>query len=69
VSEDYAFALRLYRQAAERGDADAENNLGGMYAEGVGVPRDPVQTYVCYKLAAERGQEMARKNQAFSARS
>jgi TPR repeat protein len=69
VSKDYAFAFRLYRLAAEQGDADAQNNLGGMYAEGMGVSPDPVQAYMWFELAAEHGHEMARKNQAFIARS
>jgi uncharacterized protein len=69
VSKDYAFALRLYRLAAEQGDADAQNNLGGMYAEGMGVAPDPIQAYMWFELAAERGHGMARKNQAFIARS
>jgi TPR repeat protein len=69
VSKDYAFAFRLYRLAAQQGDADAQNNLGGMYAEGMGVSPDPVQAYMWFDLAAEHGHEMARKNQAFIARS
>jgi TPR repeat protein len=69
VSKDYAFAFRLYRLAAKQGDADAQNNLGGMYAEGMGVSPDPVQAYMWFDLAAEHGHEMARKNQAFIARS
>jgi TPR repeat protein len=31
---DYAEAVKWYRKAAEQGDADAENNLGWMYARG-----------------------------------
>ena len=67
--EDYAFALRLYRLAAEQGDADAQNNLGGMYAQGLAVAQDLVQAYMWFALAAARGEEIARRNQAFIARS
>jgi uncharacterized protein len=69
VPEDHAFALRLYRLAAAQGDADAQNNLGGMYAQGMGVAADPVEAYMWFELAAEQGHEMARRNQAFIARS
>ncbi len=37
---DYATALRLWRPLAEQGDADAQFNLGLMYANGEGVPQD-----------------------------
>ena len=35
-------AARWYRLAADQGDADAQFNLGAMYAEGQGVPQDYV---------------------------
>jgi TPR repeat protein len=31
---NYAEAVKWYRKAAEQGDADAQNNLGWMYARG-----------------------------------
>ena len=37
VQENDADAVRWYRLATEQGDADAQNNLGGMYASGDGV--------------------------------
>jgi TPR repeat protein len=36
-SGDYATALREWEPLAEQGDADAQNNLGLMYAQGKGV--------------------------------
>jgi TPR repeat protein len=39
---DYATALRLIRPLADQGDADAQNILGLMYAQGRGVPQDYV---------------------------
>jgi Flp pilus assembly protein TadD len=36
----YATAIDLYREAARHGDARAENNLGTLYANGDGVPKD-----------------------------
>jgi soluble lytic murein transglycosylase-like protein len=40
VLQDYAHALQLYCDAANEGNADAYFNLGWMYANGRGVPRD-----------------------------
>jgi len=37
---DYATAVRLWRPPAEQGNAEAQYNLGVMYAEGDGVPQD-----------------------------
>jgi len=40
---DYAMAARLMREAAEQGDAEAQLNLGLMYAEGRGVAQDDAE--------------------------
>ena len=37
VEQDYAKAAAWYERASEQGNADAQNNLGVMYAEGKGV--------------------------------
>jgi len=47
-SGDYAIALREWTPLAKQGDADAQFNLGLMYANGDGVPRD-------YKTAVKFG--------------
>ena len=36
--KDYATALRLFRSLAEQGDATAQEHLGVMYENGLGVP-------------------------------
>ena len=54
--------MRWYRLAAEQGLADAQNNLGLMYANGEGLPDDYVLAYAWYNLAAAQGNEVARKN-------
>ena len=36
VPQNYAEALKWYRLAADQGDADAQYNLGVMYANGQG---------------------------------
>ena len=33
----------------------AQDNLGGMYANGTGVPQDDAEAAKWYKLAAEQG--------------
>jgi uncharacterized protein len=52
---DYATALRLIRPLAEKGDADAQVNLGVMYANGRGVPQDYAAAVSWYRKAAAQG--------------
>ena len=51
---DYATALRLVRPLAEQGMRDAQNNLGVMYQDGKGVPKNDKTAVKWYKLAAEQ---------------
>jgi len=44
--------VKWFRLAAEQGNAHAQNNLGGMYDSGRGVPQDKVLAYALYNLAA-----------------
>jgi TPR repeat protein len=37
VPQDYAQAFAWWRKAADKGNADAQNNLGWMYVRGRGV--------------------------------
>ncbi len=52
---DYATAVKELRPLAEEGDADAQFNLGVMYAKGQGVPQDDTEAARWYRLAAEQG--------------
>ena len=54
-SGDYATALREWRPLAEKGDADAQNNLGFMYRNGRGVPQNDKTALKWWTLAAEQG--------------
>ena len=56
---DYATALRLIRPLAERGDANAQYNLGVLYDNGLGVPQDKVRAYMWFNLSAAQGREGA----------
>ena len=42
------------RARAEQGVADAQSDLGYMYANGEGVPQDDVQAHMWFNLAASR---------------
>ena len=49
----------LTRQAAEQGAAEAQYNLGSMYADGRGVPKDEAEAARWYRLAADQGDASA----------
>ena len=51
-----------YRKAAERGDADAQNNLGASYANGNGVPQNYALAVKWYGKSAKQNNSMAQKN-------
>jgi TPR repeat protein len=52
VRQDYAEAMWWYRLAAEKGDAEAQCNLGDMYYRGEGVPKDYFLPYLWFELCA-----------------
>jgi TPR repeat protein len=47
---------------ADHGDADAQANLGVMYATGEGVPQDHVLAHMWFNLAAAQGNDKALRN-------
>ena len=57
--------LDAVRQAAEQGDAAAQYNLGLMYANGEGVPKDDAEAVKWYRLAAEQGDANAQYGLGF----
>ena len=61
-TEDAVAAIRL---VAEQGDAAEQNNLGGMYATGRGVPQDETEAARWFRLAAEQGLAGAQSNLGF----
>ena len=52
----------LLRQAAEQGDAKAQNNLGVKYDLGEGVAEDDAEAFKWYRKAAEQGHAKAQSN-------
>ena len=53
--------LKSLRQAAERGNAIAQFNLGTTYSRGKGVAQDDEQAVFWYQKAAEQGHVDAQK--------
>ncbi|HIF93894.1 MAG TPA: sel1 repeat family protein [Myxococcales bacterium] len=51
--------IKEIREAAEQGDADAQNNLGVMYANGYGVAENYAEAVKWYRKAAEQGDASA----------
>jgi TPR repeat protein len=52
-------AFTRFREAAELGHAKAQLYLGHMYAEGLGVERDPIEAYKWYQLSAWQRNSLA----------
>ena len=52
---DYAGAVAIWRQLAEKGDADAEFNLGQAYRLGRGVPTNLAAAKTWFERAANQG--------------
>ena len=61
VDQDYAEAVKWYRQASNQSNADAQYNLGGMYVIGKGVRQDSVLAHMWYIISAANGNENASK--------
>lgn len=60
--KDYAATIEIWRPLAESGDVLAQFNLGVMYANGEGVPKDDAQAVVWYHKAAKQGNPLAQLN-------
>jgi uncharacterized protein len=51
-SRDYAMAAKLFRSLAKQGHARAQNNLGMLYRDGLGIPQDFVRAHMWYSVSA-----------------
>lgn len=60
--KDYKTALREFSLFAEQGDINAQVNLGIMYKNGQGTPKDEQQAVMWYLRAAEQGDPGAQNN-------
>ena len=63
---DYAEAMRWYRRAADGGEALALYNLGNLYADGLGVPKDEAEAERLYQEGVDRGIWQAKNALAYS---
>ena len=61
VPQNYKTAVKWYRLAAEQGYADAQGNLGAMYAFGRGVLKDYVYAHMWGNIAATNGNKLGAK--------
>ncbi len=59
---DYRTAFAGFKKLAEQGGADAQSNLGLMYYDGQGVPKDEQAAYFWWLLASAQGGQNAVKN-------
>jgi uncharacterized protein len=59
-----AEALEWYKKAAQQGSLDAATNIALMYADGIGIPKDPAQAMPWFRQAAEGGNATAQYNLA-----
>jgi TPR repeat protein len=64
-SKNYAEAMRWYRLAAGRGNADAQVGVGNLYAMGLGVPQNYGEALRWYRLAADQGNSEAEDSLGF----
>ncbi len=62
LSEDYQKAVPYFLKAAEQGHADAQNNLGLCYYNGLGVTQNYTKVVTWYSKAAEQGHADAQFN-------
>lgn len=64
VRSNSAYAVRLFRRAAESGDSEAASALGHAYDIGQGVRRNTALAIKWYRRAVERGETIAAANMA-----
>lgn len=57
-------AVKEFRAAADKGDANSQFNVGLMYEQGIGVGKDEKEAVAWYRKAAEQGNSNAQYNLA-----
>ena len=61
MPQDYAEAVKWNLLVANQGNSAAQNNLGLMYVNGHGVPKDYVRAHMWFDLSAAQGDTNAIK--------
>jgi TPR repeat protein len=59
---DYATAFMIFKELAEKGDAEGQNQLGYLYAQGYGVEQDYVRAHMWFNISAAMGNVLAATN-------
>ncbi|MDE2730342.1 MAG: tetratricopeptide repeat protein, partial [Bacteroidota bacterium] len=59
VPQNYREAVRLYRQSADQGNAEAQVSLGNMYSWGRGVSQNDGEAVRLYRQSADQGNAYA----------
>ena len=54
--------FQVTKELAEGGDAEAQNNLGAMYATGKGVAQDDQEAAKWFRMSAEQGEAKGQSN-------
>jgi uncharacterized protein len=62
LTKNFVQAERLYRLSAEQGDPFAQASLAILYRFGKGVPKDLVQAYMWFSIAAAKVGESDRES-------
>jgi TPR repeat protein len=62
IPQNFEFAVKWFRIAAEKGYAVAQYNLGVLYRDGLGVAQDNESALEWLKLAAQQGNAAAQLN-------
>lgn len=58
----FAKALKSFRPRAEAGDAVAQYNMGVLYYDGIGTPRNYKEAFKWFRMAADQGDADAQNN-------
>lgn len=66
IKVDYAKAARWFEEAAHNGSTNAQYNLGVLYHQGLGVPKDTAKAIELYRVAASRNHPEALYNLAIA---
>lgn len=64
--KDYEKAIYWFKRGTEAGDPESFVNMGLMYVDGIGVEQSDIESYKCFKTAAEKGYAMGYNNLANS---
>jgi len=67
-SRNYAMAAKLFRSLAKQGYARAQNNLGMLYRDGLGLPQDFVRAHMWYSVSAVTLSDIDEKESAMKER-